>query len=182
MSHILRAGLKSTRTIVAVVLLLFAGAAQMTPVTAVARTQTPKLNVMGAVIQDCTLSTSPVSFPSIGVGYLHSPGKTVLAQSSLSVHCTKGATVQIVMNAGLYGSKAGSQFGSRSMKSSPGNSYLGYDLCHDSGCASIWSPQGYNYVSPSDAGPALALWGRIKTGQQVDTGNYSDVVTVTVSF
>jgi spore coat protein U-like protein len=86
------------------------------------------------------------------------------------------------MNTGLYGSKAGVSFGTRSMKSSPGNSYLGYELCHDSGCSSIWTPAGFAYTSPTDAGSSLPVWARIKAGQQVDAGSYSDSITVTVNF
>lgn len=141
------------------------------------------LTVRGTVSQNCTLTTYALSFPTIGVGYIHPPNRPpVLAQSSLGVRCTKGSVVQIAMNAGLYGSLAGSQFGSRSMKSSDGKSYLGYDLCHDSACTSTWSPAGYAYTSPSDAGSTLAVWGRIVTGQKANADSYTDSVTVTVSF
>lgn len=165
---------------------LFAAAIALLPgITAAAtHSKTQSLSVRGSVSQDCTLATNAVTFPSIGVGYLHPSGNPpVLVQSSLRMRCTKGSVVQISMDAGLYGSKAGTQFGSRSMKSSPGKSYLGYDLCHDSGCSSIWSPTApFTYTSPSDAGSSLPVWGRILTGQKNDAGSYSDSVTVTVSF
>jgi spore coat protein U-like protein len=87
------------------------------------------------------------------------------------------------MNAGLYGSKAGVQYGARSMKSAAGKNYLGYDLCHDSACAALWSTTAaYTYVSPGDAGSSLPIYGRIITGQQADASTYTDSVTVTVSF
>jgi spore coat protein U-like protein len=144
--------------------------------------RTSALQVRGSVSSNCSLGTQPISF-TIGVGYLHgSSNPPVTKSSSLLVRCTKGAVVQIAMNTGLYGNKAGSQFGSRSMKSSPGKSYLGYELCHDQGCAGVWTPAGYSYTSPTDAGSSLPVWARIKTGQQVDTGSYSDSVTVTVNF
>lgn len=153
------------------------------PSLAAGHGKTQTLIVRGAVSQDCTLSTNPMTFPHIGVGYLHPKGnKPVVQQSSLGVRCTKGSSVQIAMDTGLYGSKAGTQFGSRSMKSSPGNSYIGYDLCHDSACASVWTPSGYTYRSPTDVGSSLPVYGRIITGQQADAGSYSDTVTVTVSF
>lgn len=150
---------------------------------AAGHSKTQPLTVRGAVSQDCTLSTNPMTFPNVGTGYLHAKSnKPVVQQSSLSVRCTKGSSVQIAMDAGLHAGKAGAQFGSRSMKSSPGNSYIGYDLCHDSACASVWTPSGFAYRSPSDSGSSLPVYGRIVTGQQVDTGSYSDTVTVTVSF
>jgi spore coat protein U-like protein len=150
--------------------------------SAATRQRAATLQVRGSVSSNCTLATSPISF-TIGAAYIHgSNNPTVLKQSTLGIKCTKGAVTQISMDTGLYGSKAGVQFGSRSMKSNPGKNYLGYELCHDSGCASIWTPQGYAYTSPSDAGSSLSIWARIKTGQQVDAGSYSDSVTVTVNF
>jgi spore coat protein U-like protein len=68
------------------------------------------------------------------------------------------------------------------MKDASGD-YLGYELCHDNACSSVWTAQGYNYVSPGDSGSQLPVWTRIKTGQpQARLGSYSDSVTVTISF
>jgi len=167
---------------IASIALLVAAYASALPGAAATHSKTQTLTVRGAVTQNCSLTTAPLAFPSIGVGYIHQPGKTISVQSSLGMRCTKGAAVQIAMDAGLYGAKAGAQFGSRAMKSSSSKTYLSYDLCHDSACVSVWTPQGYTYVSPSDAGSSLPVWGRIKTGQQADLGSYSDSVTVTVSF
>jgi spore coat protein U-like protein len=165
-------------------LLLAAAFALLPPAAAAAahgKTQT--LTVRGAVSQDCTLTTYALTFPSVGVGYIRPPNRNpVLAQSSLGVRCTKGSVVQIAMNSGLYGTLAGAQFGSRSMKSSDGRSYLGYELCHDAACTSTWSPAGYAYTSSSEAGSTLAVWGRIVTGQKANADAYTDSITVTVSF
>lgn len=155
---------------------LFAG---MAPAALHSRTATAVIN--GSVSTNCSLTTQPITF-TIGVGYIHGPKPTIYQQSSLGVRCTKGAHVTIGMNGGLYGSAAGKQFGSRSMKSIDG-SYLGYELCHDSGCSTVWTASGYSYVSPSDAGSTLPVWARILTSQsQVKQGSYSDSVTVTVNF
>jgi spore coat protein U-like protein len=143
---------------------------------------TASLQVRGSVNSNCSLTTFAINF-TVAAAYVHSKNNAaVLQQSSLGVKCTKGAVTQISMDAGLYGNKAGAQFGARSMKSNPGKSYLGYDLCHDSACASLWTPTAYSYTSPTDAGSSLPVWARIKTGQQVDAGSYSDSVTVTVNF
>jgi spore coat protein U-like protein len=146
---------------------------------AAAHSHTATLTVKGSVTLKCTLSTSPISF-SMTEGYLHSPGNTVVQQSALGVDCTKGASAKVVMNSGLYGSKT--SFGSWSMKSSPGKNYLGYNLCQNSSCATLWT-QSYSYMSPSDKGSSLPVYAEIKTGQsQVDAGSYSDSVVVTVNL
>ncbi|MGZ3498046.1 MAG: Csu type fimbrial protein [Vulcanimicrobiaceae bacterium] len=171
--------LRSQIAVAVLVPLLLAGSTISYAAPLHARLAAARIN--GAVATDCSLSTLPISF-TIGIGYIHAPGNKVLAQSSLAVRCSKGASVLIGMNAGLYGSAAGSRFGTRSMKSTDG-SYLGYDLCHDSACASVWTPAGFSYTSPSDQGSSLPVWARIVTGQpQAKQGAYSDSVTVTVSF
>jgi spore coat protein U-like protein len=165
--------------------LLFAAAVALMPMPSAAAThsKTQTLTVRGSVTQNCLLTANPVTFPNAGIGYIHNAGNAVYAQSSLGMRCTKGAVAQISMNAGLYGSKAGTQFGSRSMKSTQGKNYLGYDLCHDSACANFWSTtSAYPYTSSSDAGSSLPVYGRILTGQQADAGTYTDTVVVTVSF
>jgi spore coat protein U-like protein len=119
----------------------------------------------------------------IGINYIRNPGNIVTQNTPLGVWCTKGATTQISMNYGLYGSKAGSQFGNRSMKSPNDGTYLGYDLCHDAACHAVWTPQAFTYVSTSDVPQFLPVWTVIKTGQkQVNQVDYNDSVTVTVSF
>lgn len=139
------------------------------------------LAVKATVQVACTLSTPSFNF-SIGIGAIRAPGSLIEKQGALFVQCTKNSTTHIAMNSGLYGSRAGSRFGSRSMGSSDG-AYLGYDLCHDSACTSVWTPSGYNYTSPSDAGSSLPVWTVIHTGQnQVKQNSYSDSVIVTISF
>ncbi len=129
----------------------------------------------------CTLSSSSFAF-TIGIGYIKAPGNTILKENFLNVACTRGANTQIAMDAGLHGTAAGTQYGSRSMSDGAG-SYLGYELCHDTACNSVWSPSGYTYISPTDRGSSLPVWTRILTGQpHLKQGQYTDSVTVTVSF
>lgn len=169
--------------------LLFGAAllASMAPASGAAANTSGKsaaLTVKGTVPASCSLATLPAggfTF-TIGLGYIHGPGHVILRQGTLSVKCTNGAHTHIAMDAGLSGARAGTQYGSRSMADGNGN-YLGYELCHDSGCSSIWNAAGYTYVSTSDAGSSLPVWTRIVSGQpHVQQGQYSDSVTVTISF
>lgn len=164
-----------------IVTLLFAALAANPGLAATKHSKTATLTVHAPVTAVCSLATTSFTF-TIGIGYIHSPGNTILRENLLNVACTKGASTQISMNTGLYGNAAGAKFGSRSMKD-PYGDFLGYDLCHDSACAAVWKPSGYTYVSPGANGSSLPVWTRIITGQpQVKQGNYSDAVTVTINF
>lgn len=137
--------------------------------------------VKASVSAQCSVATSPIGF-TLGIGYVQAPGHSTYRQSALTLHCTKGASVAVGLNRGLYGGSTAAQFGSRSMKLTASSSYLGYELCHDSACASVWNPSGYTYVSPTDAGSTVPVWARIITGQRVFLGSYSDSVTATLNF
>ncbi|GEM_PF-2947212 len=161
------------------------------------RSPTARLTVDTSVTRACTLSVTPLTFPNISVadiatsqvgtsaatsGPPPSEPKIFFGKGSLEISCSKGSSVTVSMNAGLYGNAAGTQFGMRSMKSQLPSAYVGYDLCRDSDCSTFWTPQGYQYVSTSDDESALPIWGRIKAPQPTPPGTYSDTITVTVSF
>jgi spore coat protein U-like protein len=172
--------MKSTALAITIVLLTLSPALAGTA-PAKHGSKSASLNVHATVATSCKFTTPAFSF-SIGMASIHAPGSAIASQKSLNVQCTKGASTQISMDYGLNGSAAGSRFGNRSM--SYGGTFLGYDLCHDSSCSSVWTPGGYNYVSPGDAGSTLPVWTVIKTGQnQINKlGTYTDSVTVTISF
>ncbi len=139
------------------------------------------VQVKATVTQQCSISTSPIAF-TLGIGYVQAPGKSTYKQSSVGLRCTKGASVAVGLDRGQYSGNTDARFGSRSMKLSTSASYLGYELCHDSSCASVWLPSGYTYVSPTDAGSSVPVWARIVTGQRVFLGSYADSVTASVNF
>lgn len=142
---------------------------------------TTAVKINAAVSPDCFVSTPSFSF-TLGIGFVQAPGSATAKQSALSVRCTKGARVGVGLDLGLYGGATQPQFGTRAMKLSTSASYLGYELCRDSSCASVWAPSGYTYISPGDAGSTLPVWARITTGQRVFLGSYSDSVTATLNF
>lgn len=163
--------------------LLVTAAVSASPLGAATQKQSlgTSVPVKAAVSAQCSISTSPIGF-TLGIGYVEAPGNSTYRQSALTLHCTKGASVAVGLNRGLYGGSTAAQFGSRSMKLQSSSSYLGYELCHDSSCASVWNPAGYTYISPTDAGSTVPVWARIITGQRVFLGSYSDSVTATLNF
>lgn len=141
------------------------------------------LKVKASVAATCKLATQPLTFPTAGIGYIQAPRHTILVQTSLTVRCTKAATALVVLDNGLYSAFAAPSFGARALKLTGGSSYISYDLCRDSACATFWNATGYGYVSPSDAVLTLPIWGRILTGQRVSLmGSYADSILATVNF
>jgi spore coat protein U-like protein len=169
------------RIVAAALATLVAGFASAPPLSAATQKQNTAVKINAAVSPECFVSTPAIAF-NLGIGFVQAPGHSTSRQSALGVRCTKGAHVAVGLDRGLYAGSTDAQFGSRSMKLSTKANYMGYELCHDSACASVWSPSGYTYVSPADTGSSLPVWARVITGQRVFLGSYADSVTATLNF
>ena len=142
------------------------------------------LHLSTTVASNCVTLVTPAFSFTLGIADIQSPNHTYESSSTISVSCTKGATVAIGMDGGLYSAFAtGSKFGHRAMRFSNGSTYLIYDLCHDQACSQLWANSGYTYLSKADTSASSAVYARIISGQHsVSLGNYSDSVTTTVNF
>lgn len=108
---------------------------------------------------------------------------SIVVNSSMSLRCTKGATVSIGMDKGLN-SSAGSSCSSPGRQLANGSNFIPY---------SIFSPTGFDfgcsadnvYNTTSASGTTvqnITYKGRITRGWDVPAGSYTDTITVTVSF
>ncbi len=102
------------------------------------------------------------------------------AQTSISVTCTNGTAYDVGMS---LGSGAGASVATRYMAYN-GN-LLAYTLYQNSQRTTLWSaPGGANLLSGTGDGTpdAIDVFGRVPMQQSVPAGNYSDSITVTVSW
>mgnify|MGYP001554342022 CR=1 FL=1 len=133
----------------------------------------------GLAAQNCSVSATPMSF-----GGLESiPGPAVDSAGSVSVNCDGPASYLIRLDAGMHGN---GQFVTRKMSRVQGSGFLDYNLYRDASRTLIWGDGtgGSSSVQGSSPGAVetIPLYGRINAGQNLQVGDYSDIVTVTVDW
>lgn len=123
----------------------------------------------------CTVTSNEVNFGSYDV-FSNSP---LNASGTIKVRCTPASTnYSISLNNGLNG-----PITDRRMRNSIGNGTLGYNLYTDATFATIWGDgTGGGVIVNGNKNQDFTVYGRIPPQQDVGVGNYSDVITVTVSF
>jgi spore coat protein U-like protein len=137
--------------------------------TAQAATTDTGFQVTATVAATCSVSAGTLAFGS----YV---GDQLDAENTMTVTCTTGTTYDITLDNGLY--LSGSQ---RRMKSA-GTDYLNYDLYTTSGRTVLW--QGATTVSDTgNAAPqSHPVYGRIPANQNPPATDYTDTISVTVTY
>lgn len=136
----------------------------------------------------CTFTTSP----SINFGTLDPlalPATPVQVSTTVSIHCTGGATqITVSLSQGSAGS-----FAPRSMNDGAGHT-LTYNIYTDNTYATVWGDSTAGTATVSQAGLSgshtytFTLFGQLpETGKSISTidpnkGTYTDTITVTTTF
>jgi spore coat protein U-like protein len=147
-----------------------------------AATTTTTFAVTATVQSTCSATAGTLAFPAYTPG-----GGTQIANSTISVKCTKNTPFTVALNAG---STTGDTFAQRLMAS--GANTLQYNLYTTSGLTSIFG-DGVTGGSVTAAGTGLgvatansvSVFGQLPdnaTNQAAVAGAYSDTITVTVSY
>ena len=161
------------------------GLVALSSAPAIAGTETSNLTVSATVPSNCQLTTTPLNFGNYDPIVVNA--SSVLDgtnNTAIAITCTDGTAF-------TYGVAQGQNPASGSTALNPlrqmanGAARLRYDLYRNSGRTQIWGDIGTANVR-SGVGDGnesfFGLYGRIPAGQNVPVGNYSDTVTVTVSF
>lgn len=126
----------------------------------------------------CNVSATPVSFGSYNV-FNATP---LDATGTITVQCTGGiqsVSYNIKLSTGLSGSYAPRQMAN-------GANRLNYNLYTDATRLPVWGngSAGTLFVSNSTGGVTVnhTVYGRVPALQNVAVGNYSDNITVTLTF
>jgi len=149
---------------------------------AIAGSATSTFAVTASVSNNCTISTTAISFG--GYDPVVANSSTPLdSAGSITITCTKGAATTIGLNAGSNGASASGT--TRAMKS--GSNYLSYEIYQDSTRTTVWGNSGTDLftppVAPSHAPRVFTTYGRVPADQDVGAGaSYSDTVMATVNF
>jgi spore coat protein U domain-containing protein, fimbrial subunit CupE1/2/3/6 len=152
---------------------LLSGAAQ-------AATVTTTFPVTATVLKTCSVTASPLGFGN------YTPGAgAVTGSTTVSVRCTNGTTYSVALNGGTT---TGGSIAQRLMAN--GANTLAYNLFTTSGYATIWG-DGTTGVVQSGTGAGIAtanshtVYGQLPdsaANQAAVTGNFSDTITVTVTY
>jgi spore coat protein U-like protein len=122
-----------------------------------------------------------VSVSSSDLAFGNYSGSAVTASSGISLSCTAGLSIDIVLSAGT---SPGATTSSRAM-SGPNGATLAYSLYNDSALSSVWGLlSGTNSLTTITSGllQSFTVYGKIPAGQIVAIGSYSDTVTATITY
>jgi spore coat protein U-like protein len=162
--------------------LLAASLAALFATTADAATATASFNVTATVLSTCTASASALAFPNYTPG-----GGPQIANSTISVKCTKGTTFTVSLAAGANPTDSYAQ---RVMVS--GANTLQYNLYTTAAFAAVFG-DGAGGTSATMPGTGLGtatavpitVFGQVldsTANQAAAAGSYSDVIAVTVTY
>lgn len=143
-------------------------------------TPAPTFQVTATVPAVCLASATAMAFGT----YTQGAGDD-LQTSAVNVRCTTGTAFTVGLNAGAT---AGATVTTRAMLN--GTNQLAYQLFRDAGRTQNWgTTAGTDTVAGTGTGVAntvaLTVYGRIvdsTANQNVPAGNYTDTVTVTVTY
>lgn len=157
--------------------LFLAGAAALSVPSAAAAAEgvTASLAVSATVERTCSVSVSPVAFGSVR------PGEAREASGSLEVACTPGTAWTASAD---VGTGPGASHARRKMSGSRGQ--IAYSL-YPAGERNPWGDGSGSSATIGDTGTgerrSYPIRGRISGGQDdLPSGEYSDLVTVTISY
>jgi spore coat protein U-like protein len=161
---------KSTSSLIS--LALFSWLAHLP--SAQAATTTDTFLVSANVSATCSVTANDLTF----VDYA---GNDLTAASTLSVTCTNTTGYNVGMNQGLHGTSVTD----RKMQIAAGAETLNYGLYRDAARTQNWGETvGTDTVAGTGTGSAQSIdvYGKIPAGQNPPIGNYSDSITVTLTY
>lgn len=151
------------------------------PPTILAATVTTNFTVSTTVLNSCSVSATDLAFGS----YDPIAATDNDATSTVTVTCTLLTPYHIQLNEGQ--NSVGSSVTARRMLGSGASDYLAYALYRDASRTLNWGKTD-DTDTENGVGTGILLhtdhtvYGRITKNQDVNTGAYSDTITVTVSY
>lgn len=134
-------------------------------------------SVTATVLASCTVSAGTLAFGT----YTPTSGSPLDTTSTVNVTCTNGTTYTVALDGG----STASNVAARAMSDTHSHT-LSYGIYTDSGRATVWGDgTGSSVTQPgtgSGSQQVIIAYGRASASQFAAAGNYSDTVTVTVSY
>lgn len=145
-----------------------------------AATTAGNLQVSATVVSACVVSGATLSF---GTNIDPTAASVPLdASATMTVQCTSTTPYAVSLDAGANAGGLGN-FGARAIKN--GSHTLGYQLYLDAIRSIVWGNGTSSSVLPgtgTGSNQSLTIYGRLPTLVGAVPGNYTDTVTVTVTY
>ena len=141
---------------------------------AFAATATANMSVSATVPATCTIATGDMIFGN------YSSTEDTTAETTITATCSSGTNAIIGLNTGVHGSD-----GNLELLNTSGTGRLDYGIYLDNQHVAVWGEigdQNTQKVVPNGNPQAFIAYGVIYPGQSVPVGNYSDTVTVTITY
>ncbi len=138
------------------------------------------LEIGATVVVACQVTGSTLNFGA-ALDPLQTPGP-VDAMTSLALTCTRTTPYSVALSAGANAGNA-SAFGNRAMTS--GTHSLPYQLYLDAGRTQVWgdgNSSGLYTGTGTGSQQMLTVYGRLPSLNGIPPGNYSDTVTLTITY
>ncbi len=140
-----------------------------------AATVSTTFSVTATVLASCNVSAGTLAFGS------YSPASPTDATSAIDVVCTNGTTYTVALDGG----STASNVAARAMNDTNSHT-LGYGIYTNATRATVWGDGTGSTITQSGTGngatQALTAYGRVPASQFAAAGNYSDTITVTVTY
>jgi spore coat protein U-like protein len=137
-------------------------------------TATTSFEVTVVIQAACTISANNLNFGNYS-------GLLIDSTSVISVNCTRAATYNVGLNAGVA---TGATVTTREM-TGPAAALLSYKLFSNSGYTTNWgNTVGTDTVAGTGSGvvQSLTVYGQLPAGQFVRPGSYTDTITATITY
>lgn len=153
--------------------LVAGGAIFLAGTAAYAATATSQFNVTLTIANGCgILLTTPVNF-----GVQNYVATNLTAQGSVTVSCTVGVAYTLGLNGGQSGNVSARQMVNNA-------SAVNYQLYQDAAHQTPWGNTSGSWLSGTGNGLAqiINVYGVVPGPQATVTGNYTDTITVTITY
>lgn len=150
---------------------------------AMAGTQQSNLSVTATVIDNCSISTTPVGFGNYDPIVANAAAKKD-GQGTVTITCTDGTSPAITLGQGAN-ADAGSSDATPLRRMTDGTDFLAYFLYSDASHTAVWGNDATVDVDSTGDGVSHQhdIYGQITEGQNsANAGSYSDTVVATVTF
>jgi len=142
-----------------------------------AGTTTTTFAVSATVINNCTVSATPLAYGN----YDPTSASNTTGTNTITVTCTDADAYTIALNGGTT---SGGTISQRKMTNGASNT-LNYNIYQDSGHITLWG-DGTTGTTENGTGSGAAqnytAYGEITHAQTAPAGSYTDTITTTISF